>query len=128
MIDRMANSLKPAVIQYECMATLAMELKAANLVQQVSYAIGVAQPLSVHVDTYATGAKPDREILSAVLRAFDFRPGELAVIWAPQQLSALHSPLLQAHVLRPRRPPRQAAFVGCSLPSAIACSASVCTS
>ena len=43
---------------------------------QVSYAIGVAQPLSVHVDTYGTGKKPDKEILAAVLRAFDFRPGE----------------------------------------------------
>lgn len=44
---------------------------------QVSYAIGVAQPLSVHVDSYGTGRKPDKEILAAVLRAFDFRPGEL---------------------------------------------------
>ena len=43
---------------------------------QVSYAIGVAQPLSVHVDTYATGTKPDKEILASVLKAFDFRPGE----------------------------------------------------
>ena len=44
---------------------------------QVSYAIGVAQPLSVHVDTYATGTKPDKEILASVLKAFDFRPGTL---------------------------------------------------
>lgn len=43
--------------------------------EQVSYAIGVAQPLSVHVDTYGTGSKPDKEILAAVLKAFDFRPG-----------------------------------------------------
>ena len=42
---------------------------------QVSYAIGVAQPLSVHVDTYGTGAIPDKEILQAVLKNFDFRPG-----------------------------------------------------
>lgn len=45
---------------------------------QVSYAIGVAQPLSVHVDSYGTGRKPDKEILAAVLRAFDFRPGLIA--------------------------------------------------
>ena len=42
---------------------------------QVSYAIGVAQPLSVHVDTYGTGTIPDKQILAAVLKKFDFRPG-----------------------------------------------------
>ena len=42
---------------------------------QVSYAIGVAQPLSVHVDTYGTGTIPDAEILEAILKNFDFRPG-----------------------------------------------------
>jgi S-adenosylmethionine synthetase len=41
----------------------------------VSYAIGVAQPLSVHVDTYETGKIPDKEILKKVLDKFDFRPG-----------------------------------------------------
>ena len=42
---------------------------------QVSYAIGVAQPLSVHVDTYGTGTIPDKQILAKVLKKFDFRPG-----------------------------------------------------
>ena len=42
---------------------------------QVSYAIGVAQPLSVFVDTYGTGKIPDKEILAKVLEKFDFRPG-----------------------------------------------------
>ena len=45
------------------------------LAMQVSYAIGVAQPLSVHVDSYGTGSVPDKEILQAVLKNFDFRPG-----------------------------------------------------
>ena len=45
---------------------------------QVSYAIGVAQPLSVHVDTYGTGTIPDKQILAKVLKKFDFRPG-----WVP---------------------------------------------
>ena len=45
---------------------------------QVSYAIGVAQPLSVHVDTYGTGTVPDKQILAKVLKAFDFRPGMIA--------------------------------------------------
>ncbi len=43
---------------------------------QISYAIGVAQPLSVHVESYGTGKIPDKEILAKVLKAFDFRPGE----------------------------------------------------
>ena len=41
----------------------------------MSYAIGVAQPLSVHVDTYGTGTISDKEILDAVIKNFDFRPG-----------------------------------------------------
>ena len=43
---------------------------------QVSYAIGVAQPLSVHIDTYGTGTIPDKDILQAVLKNLDFRPGK----------------------------------------------------
>ena len=43
--------------------------------EQVSYAIGVAQPLSVHVDSYGTGTIPDKQILAKVLKKFDFRPG-----------------------------------------------------
>lgn len=48
---------------------------AKRVLVQVSYAIGVAEPLSVHVDTYGTGSIPDREILAKVLEKFDFRPG-----------------------------------------------------
>jgi len=51
---------------------------AARALVQVSYAIGVAQPLSVHVDTYGTGKKTDHEILAIVLKNFDLRPGVLA--------------------------------------------------
>jgi len=42
---------------------------------QVSYAIGVAYPLSVYVDTYGTGKKTDQEILDIVNKNFDLRPG-----------------------------------------------------
>lgn len=42
---------------------------------QVSYAIGVAKPLSVFVDTYGTGKKSDAEILDIVNKNFDLRPG-----------------------------------------------------
>lgn len=42
---------------------------------QVSYAIGVADPLSIYVDTYGSGAKSDAEILEIVKKNFDLRPG-----------------------------------------------------
>ena len=50
---------------------------ARRVIVQVSYAIGVAQPLSVHVDSYGTGKIPDKQILAKVLEKFDFRPGAL---------------------------------------------------
>jgi len=46
---------------------------------QVSYSIGIAEPLSVFVDTYGTGKIPDREILERIKKAFDFRPGMIAI-------------------------------------------------
>jgi len=51
---------------------------AARALVQISYAIGVAKPLSVHVDTYGTGTRPDHEILAIVLKNFDLRPGVLS--------------------------------------------------
>jgi len=58
---------------------IAKSLVAAGLAKrclvQVSYAIGVAEPLSVYVDTYGTGSKPDVEILAIVKKNFDLRPG-----------------------------------------------------
>jgi len=42
---------------------------------QISYAIGVAEPMSIFVDTYGTGAKSDTEILDIVKKNFDLRPG-----------------------------------------------------
>jgi len=51
---------------------------ASRVLVQVSYAIGVAEPLSVHIDTYGTGKRPDSEILAIVLKNFDLRPGVLA--------------------------------------------------
>ncbi len=41
---------------------------------QVAYAIGVAKPVSVHVDTFGTGTHDDQKIADAVQRVFDFRP------------------------------------------------------
>jgi S-adenosylmethionine synthetase len=44
---------------------------------QVAYAIGIAHPLSVFVETFGTGRLPDEEISQLVTGLFDLRPGAL---------------------------------------------------
>ncbi len=44
---------------------------------QVAYAIGVARPLSVNVETFGTGRLPDEEIARIVEQVFDLRPGAI---------------------------------------------------
>lgn len=69
---------------------VAKSLVAAKLARrcliQVSYAIGVAEPLSVFIDTYGTGAKSNAELLDIVNRNFDLRPGVIVKeldLWKP---------------------------------------------
>ncbi|MGN1340021.1 MAG: methionine adenosyltransferase [Oscillospiraceae bacterium] len=44
---------------------------------QVAYAIGVAKPVSILVDTFGTGKLPDDVISTAVAKVFDFRPAAI---------------------------------------------------
>jgi S-adenosylmethionine synthetase len=44
---------------------------------QLSYAIGVAQPLSISVETFGTGAIDDDTILQLINKHFDLRPGAI---------------------------------------------------
>lgn len=44
---------------------------------QLAYAIGVVEPVSVHVDTFGTGSVPDPVIGKAVSDVFDFRPAAI---------------------------------------------------
>ena len=44
---------------------------------QLAYAIGVARPMSVLVDTDGTGILPDERIAEIVSRVFDFRPAAI---------------------------------------------------
>ena len=41
---------------------------------QLSYAIGVAQPTSINIDTYGTGKLSDVELVEIVRKTFDLRP------------------------------------------------------
>jgi len=47
---------------------------AARCEIQIAYAIGVARPVSVHVDTFGTGTIPDPRIAAIVQDVFDLRP------------------------------------------------------
>jgi S-adenosylmethionine synthetase len=57
---------------------IAKNVVAAGLAEecgvQIAYAIGVAQPVSVFIDTFGTGKIPDWEILELVKKNFDMRP------------------------------------------------------
>ncbi len=44
---------------------------------QVAYAIGVARPLSVNVETFGTGRIPDERIAALISEHFDLRPGAI---------------------------------------------------
>ncbi|MDR3577727.1 MAG: methionine adenosyltransferase [Anaerolineaceae bacterium] len=44
---------------------------------QVAYAIGVAHPLSINVETFGTGVISDDEIAALITKVFDLRPGAI---------------------------------------------------
>lgn len=44
---------------------------------QIAYAIGVAKPVSVFVNTFGTSIIPDEQILKLVMEHFDFRPSAI---------------------------------------------------
>jgi S-adenosylmethionine synthetase len=57
---------------------IAKNIVAAGLADQceiqISYAIGVAQPVSVFVNTFGTGKMPNAKILELIKKHFDMRP------------------------------------------------------
>ena len=50
---------------------------AARCQIELAYAIGVAKPVSVLVETFGTGKLPDGELSDAVQKVFDFRPSAI---------------------------------------------------
>jgi len=57
---------------------VAKNIVAADLAErcevQLAYSIGVAEPVSVTVDTFGTGILSDEELVNIVRRIFDLRP------------------------------------------------------
>ena len=60
---------------------VAKNVVAADLAElceiQVAYAIGVASPVSINVETFGTGKIPDKKIADLVADNFDLRPGAI---------------------------------------------------
>ncbi|MBR0082298.1 MAG: methionine adenosyltransferase [Clostridia bacterium] len=60
---------------------IAKNVVAAGLAErcelQIAYAIGVAQPVSVRVDTFGTGTVSDETLVNAIRKVFDLRPGAI---------------------------------------------------
>ncbi len=50
---------------------------ASEMLVQVAYAIGVARPVSIFVDTYGTGIVPDARIAKKIEELFDLRPAAI---------------------------------------------------
>ncbi|MCL5962634.1 MAG: methionine adenosyltransferase, partial [Chloroflexi bacterium] len=44
---------------------------------QIAYAIGIAHPVSIFVETFGTGKIPDEKIVQLIKRNFDLRPGAI---------------------------------------------------
>lgn len=57
---------------------IAKNIVAADLADraeiQLAYAIGVAQPVSIAVETFGTGKVSDQELIAAIRKVFDLRP------------------------------------------------------
>ena len=90
---------------------IAKNIVAAGLADQceiqISYAIGVAQPISVLVNTFETGKLPDEQILELVMKNFDMRPK--AII---DQLNLLRPIYKKTAVLWPLRQRRRRLSMG----------------
>ncbi|MBR5388473.1 MAG: methionine adenosyltransferase, partial [Clostridia bacterium] len=71
-VDRSATYMARYIAKNVVAAGLADECRI-----QVSYAIGVANPVSVSVKTFGTGKLPDGEIADIVVKEFDLRPAAI---------------------------------------------------
>ena len=68
-VDRSASYMARYVAKNIVAAKLASRCEI-----QIAYAIGVAKPVSVRVDTFGTGVVPDETLEKAVQQVFDLRP------------------------------------------------------
>ncbi len=87
-VDRSAAYMARYICKNFVAAGLADEMEL-----QIAYAIGVARPVSVFVNTYGTGKLPDDEMALIVVKEFDLRPA--AIIRALDLLRPIYSETCQ---------------------------------
>ena len=68
-VDRSGSYMARYIAKNIVAAKLAKKIEV-----QIAYAIGIAKPVSVMVDSYGTGVVPDEKITSMVKKVFDMRP------------------------------------------------------
>ena len=71
-VDRSATYMARYLSKNIVAAGLADEIEV-----QIAYAIGVANPVSVFVNTFATGKLPDDQIADIIVKEFDLRPAAI---------------------------------------------------
>ena len=71
-VDRSASYAARWVAKHVVAAGLASRCEV-----QIAYAIGVAHPVSVSVETFGTGTVPDDAINRAIVETFDLRPAAI---------------------------------------------------
>ncbi|MDE6411697.1 MAG: methionine adenosyltransferase domain-containing protein, partial [Clostridia bacterium] len=71
-VDRSATYMARYLSKNVVAAGLADEIEV-----QIAYAIGVANPVSVFVDTFGTGRLPDDKIAEIIQKEFDLRPAAI---------------------------------------------------
>ncbi len=86
-VDRSACYMARHVVKNVVAAGLAKKCEI-----QVAYAIGVAEPVSILIDTFDTGVVPDKKLESTIRELFDFRPAGII----KEALCTLKRPIYQA--------------------------------
>lgn len=84
-VDRSAAYMTRYICKNIVAAGLANEIEL-----QVAYAIGIAKPVSVFVDTFGTGKVSDGEIADIIVKEFDLRPYSII------KSLGLHAPIYSA--------------------------------
>ena len=90
--DKVCDRISDAVLD----AYLAKNVVAAGLADkctiQLSYAIGVARPLSIYADTFGTGQVSEEQIEKAVLDCMDLTPRGIRTHLGPVSYTHLTLP------------------------------------
>uniref|UniRef100_A0A914VLJ0 Methionine adenosyltransferase n=1 Tax=Plectus sambesii TaxID=2011161 RepID=A0A914VLJ0_9BILA len=77
MCDLISDAVLDAHLRQDPNAKVACAALCRRCLVQISYAIGVARPLSIFVDDYGTSGLSRQQLLKVVNDNFDLRPGRI---------------------------------------------------